>query len=136
MEKSLYVYSGDRILGRVGTPSGLTSFSGIELFVGDIVQIWEGSKVGTKEEIWNPLRFFTAIVSTTFVTNYKNKKLSLSGEEDIFCMGLKGATINGHKWRVELVKSHKYVVEGENWGEWDFNYKYCEEADKLLGGAE
>jgi len=101
------IYSGKVKQGVVGTATEFEDQSGKELHVGDIVIVWSGDYIGTDLEQWTPTKGLTAIVCD---------------EDGPFVMGIKNCGFDDEKWRIQIVKKHWDVIQGEHWPEYGFNY--------------
>lgn len=109
----LKIYSGQCLMGDVGQPTNEVDMYGDPLFVGDIVQLWHGSYIGTDLEEWMPSDGLTAIVSNKY-TSYTNGKHEVTNENATpFTMGISNVGVKGVDWDVKLVKSHKDIIDGE-----------------------
>jgi hypothetical protein len=118
-------------MGKVGTPVGAKSFEGADLHVGDIVLIYSAMYLGTDIEQWYQ-QGITAIVSKQFESFTDGSIKLTDGHTKGFVMGIASCGFNSPDWRIEVVKSHVDVIEGEHWPAYGFNYRKNAAADALI----
>ena len=119
----LAIYSGDYCMCDIGRKTGEVDMYGRELFTGDVVQLWQGYYVGTDHEEWLPSDGLTAIVADQYVS-YSDGSVELLDENaKPYTMGISSVGISNHVWRVQLVKSHTEVIEGERFKSYGLNYR-------------
>lgn len=121
---SLKIFSGNCCMCDTGIPTGEKDIHGRELFTGDVVQLWHVNCEGTEFEQMLPEDGLTAIVAEQY-SSFQGKAPEVINENPTpFTMGIKAIGVQGGKWRVSLVKSHKHVVVGEHFPQFGFNYKF------------
>ena len=76
------------------------------VYTGDIVLVWHGHYVGTYDEIWYPADSLTTVLFDQYHR--------YSDEDQPFVMFYKKADFES-EYKVQVVKSHKDVVNGEHW---------------------
>lgn len=128
----LGVYSGECFHGVVGTPTGLVDFKGDEMYVGDIVLLYHNDHPNT-ELHHSSADHLTCVVDGRYNTYSDGHIQQVDGT--FFVMGIKNVCdhceLNGEKWSVTVIKSHKDVVCGEHWDAFGFNYRSINENDKI-----
>lgn len=131
MAANLYILSGKCYKGLVGKPTGQKAFCGTELCVGDIVLLWRGHYIDTDIENWTQAGM-TAIVEDRYTT-YSDGSVVINTEPqyDFYCMGIASCGFDDPEWRIEIIKSHEDVIEGEHWRQYGFNYRTSHVCDMV-----
>jgi hypothetical protein len=136
IEGSLKVFSGNSCFCDVGMNTGyLTSYGQeAELHTGDIVLIWHGEWLGTDLEDWRPIDGLTVVVANQY-QSFTDDSITVLPDSEPFVMGIRDCGFADPAWKIQLLKSHKDVIEGEHWKDYGFNYKYSEKADEAMKGG-
>ena len=123
----LNVYSGECRFCEVGIPVNETDMSGKEIHTGDIVQLYQGSYVGTHLEEWMPTSGLTVVVIRAYQSFSDGTHQLHVGPHKPFTMGIASVGVQGQgdasEWKVSIVKKYYDVVDGEHWKEFGFNYR-------------
>jgi len=117
------IYSGKCCMCDVGISTNEKDMHGNELFSGDIVQLWHGNYIGTDGEEWMPSSGLTAIVGKQYQSFSDGTIEVLEDNPRLFTMGIADCGVQGHEWKVSLVKGHKDIIIGERFESFGFNYK-------------
>lgn len=117
------IYSGSCCMCDVGRPTGEVDIHGIELFTGDIVQLWHGNYIGTDIEEWMPSDGLTAIVANQYQSYSDGSIILLDESAKPFTMGIANCGVSSDEWHVSLVKSHTDIIAGERFKAYGFNYR-------------
>ena len=107
------VYSGECEHGECGKETALSDNAGNNLRVGDIVM------VSSRNSIGGPWHHGLSVV-------VENRPLLVGRaiSPDFFVMGIASVDINtSEEWVVTRVKKWEYVLDGESWPEYGFNYR-------------
>jgi hypothetical protein len=133
IEGSLKVFSGDSCFCDVGMYTGyITSYGHeVELHTGDIVLVWHGDYLGTDVETWTPLDHLTIVVANQY-QSFTDGSITTLPDSEPFVMGIRDCGFADPAWKVQLLKSHKDVIEGEHWKSFGFSYKYSKKADEAM----
>lgn len=127
----LQVFSGNCCLCDVGTCVNANATFGQNkgaLHTGDIVIAWHGSYIDTDIECWNPTGL-TVVVSEQYQSFTDGTIVSLAEPHRHYVMGIADSGFNSPEWKIQLVKSHLDVIDGEHWKDFGFSYKLkCDEA--------
>lgn len=120
----MQVWSGKCCLCDVGLPSGLKDFAtDEELHTGDIVVMYAVYWPDTDSESWNCCGL-SAIVANQYTTYTTGVIEENPLPVQPFCMGLKSVEFQSDVWKLQLVKKHTDVIEGEHWPAYGFSYKH------------
>lgn len=120
----MQVWSGKCCLCDVGIPSGLKDFATEEeLHTGDIVLLYCVYWPNTDIEFWK-CTGMTVIVSDQYTTYTDGRIEENPLPVQPYCMGVKSINFPNEEWKIQLIKKHSDVVDGEHWPAYGFNYKH------------
>lgn len=119
------VYSGKCCLCDTGHPVKATSTYGeeVELHTGDIVILWHGSNIDNELEQWTPSNGLTCVLTDQYQSFTNGEVYENPRPHQPFVMGIKDCGFDSKEWRIQLVKKHSDVIDGEKWPEFGFSYK-------------
>ena len=112
MSRPKYIYSENCRVGDVGEATIYTDCMDKKLFVGDIVAVFSYDPIIDQQTFHG----LSSVVTSKYET-YTDGTIKEYESYEVFIMGIKGVDFDGEdcKWHLELVKSHKDVIDGEKW---------------------
>ena len=120
---NIQIYSGTCCFCDIGIPTREVDIFDRPIFTGDIVQNWHGQYIGSDLEQWLPISGLTAIVCNQYQSYSDGTVKLLDDCGDFFVMGIRDSGFNSKEWKVCIIKSHEFVINGEKWEDFGFNYK-------------
>lgn len=120
----MQVFSGKCKIADCGIETHFIDLYGKNVHTGDIVLLWSKSMYDNDEDaVYDSCHGLTVVVQDKFTT-YSDGNITITGDGSPFVMGIKESELTkGSQWAIQIVKKCFYVIDGEHWPDYGFNYK-------------